>query len=266
MNAVQVFQNSKFGEVRVTTTETGEPMFAGVDVARALGYENPNKAVVDHCKSGNITKQYTPHPNGIGGVYIMYIRENDVYRLIMRSKLPSAEKFQDWVCEEVLPTIRKHGAYMSPDIVEQALLNPDTLIQLANTIKEERRQKEILQLQTQKQKEVIKEMVPKVEYHDEVLQTQNVFPITVIAKELGMSGQALNNRLNMMRIIYKMGATWVLYHKYQNLGLTKTKTVTYTDQDGQTKTAINTYWTQKGRSFIHDQIKRKKEVIENGLQ
>jgi phage antirepressor YoqD-like protein len=127
-------------------------------------------------------------------------------------------------------------------------------------------EKERLQIQTQKQQDVIKAMVPKVQYHDEVLQSPNVFPITVIAKELGMSGQALNEKLNKMRIIYRSGKSWVLFHKYQNLGLTKTKTYTNTDEEGKTVTAIHTYWTQRGRAFIHDQIKRKDSVLDLGLQ
>ena len=111
---VQIFKNPQFGEVR-TVVVNDKPMFVAKDIAMALGYEKPQNAVLTHCKSGdalNCNTAYIPHENGIGGTNVTVIGESNVYRLIMRSKLPGAEKFQDWVCEEVLPAIRKNGGYM----------------------------------------------------------------------------------------------------------------------------------------------------------
>ena len=97
----------------------------------------------------------------------------------------------------------------------------------------------------------IKEQAPKVQYVDEVLLSSSLISTTTIGKELGMSGSALNEKLNKMNIQYRQNGLWVLYSKYQNLGYTKTKTYTYTDSHGKEQTTISTYWTEKGRQFIH---------------
>lgn len=120
---IQLFDSPQFGRIRVATDENGTPLFAATDVATALGYTNPPKAVVDHCKSGNITKRYIAHPNGVGGVNVLFIKESEVYRLVLRSNLPDAEKFQDWVCMDILPAIGKHGFYATPNTVAK-MYNP----------------------------------------------------------------------------------------------------------------------------------------------
>ena len=109
MNDLQIFENSEFGSVRTITVD-GEPYFVATDVATALGYTNPRKAVNDHCKG--VTKRDTPTSSGVQSM--SYINEGDLYRLIMKSKLPSAEKFERWVMDEVLPSIRKTGSYNKP--------------------------------------------------------------------------------------------------------------------------------------------------------
>lgn len=112
-----------------------EPLFCAKDVATALGYSDTADAIQRHCKSGK--KVFCPHKNGMDGTNMVYIPEKDVYRLIMRSNLPNAEQFQDWVCDEVLPSIRKHGGYLTPDKIEEVLSNPDTIIRLATQLKNE---------------------------------------------------------------------------------------------------------------------------------
>ena len=109
MNDLKIFENSEFGEIRTVEID-GKPYFVATDVARALGYSNPRKAVNDHCKG--VTKCDTPTSSGVQRM--SYINEGDLYRLIMKSKLPSAEKFENWVMDEVLPTIRKTGSYNKP--------------------------------------------------------------------------------------------------------------------------------------------------------
>lgn len=106
---LQIFSNEEFGEVRMTEID-GKPYFVATDVATALGYINPRKAVNDHCKG--VTKRDTPTSSGVQ--QMSYINEGDLYRLIMKSKLPSAEKFESWVMDEVLPSIRKTGSYSKP--------------------------------------------------------------------------------------------------------------------------------------------------------
>ena len=122
-NNIQIFKNEQFGEVRIIMNENNEPLFCAKDVAAALGYSDTADAIQRHCKSGK--KVFHPHENGIGGVNMIYIPEKDVYRLIMRSNLPDAEKFQDWVCDEVLPSIRKYGIYATDITIEKLLATPD---------------------------------------------------------------------------------------------------------------------------------------------
>lgn len=105
MNELQIFNSGEFGEIRTIEID-GKPYFVGADVAKALGYNNPRDAVSRHCKG--VVKHDTPTSSGIQSM--SYINEGDLYRLIMKSKLPSAEKFESWVMDEVLPTIRKTGS------------------------------------------------------------------------------------------------------------------------------------------------------------
>lgn len=111
-------EESQFNELR-TIEKDGTIMFCATDVARMLGYANPSEAVLTHCKSGNIEKCYVAHSNGIGGIYMNFIPEGDVYRLIIRSKLPTAEKFESWIFDEVIPSIRKKGYYGNIDRAEE---------------------------------------------------------------------------------------------------------------------------------------------------
>lgn len=111
MNEIKIFECLEFGSVRTLECANGEVLFCGTDIAKALGYSNPSKAISDHCKQGGITKRYTPTASG--EQLMPYITEGNVYRLIARSRFPEAEKFERWVFDEVLPTIRKHGAYMT---------------------------------------------------------------------------------------------------------------------------------------------------------
>ena len=116
MNSLQIFNSEEFGDIRTIEID-GKPYFVGTDVAKALGYSNPRKAILDHCKG--VTKRDTPTSSGVQSM--SYINEGDLYRLIMKSKLPSAEKFESWVMDEVLPAIRKTGSYQKPMTLEEQL-------------------------------------------------------------------------------------------------------------------------------------------------
>ena len=116
MNSLQIFNSEEFGEIRTIEID-GKPYFVGADVAKALGYSNPRKAILDHCKG--VTKRDTPTSSGVQSM--SYINEGDLYRLIMKSKLPSAEKFESWVMDEVLPAIRKTGSYQKPMTVAEQI-------------------------------------------------------------------------------------------------------------------------------------------------
>lgn len=132
MNDMQIFNNPDFGTVR-TLDDDGMILFCASDIATALGYARPKDAVAAHCKGAVKRRTLT---NG-GEQEMSFIPESDLYRLVFGSKLPTAEKFTDWVTSEVLPSIRKHGAYMTPETLQAAILNPDTMIQLCQQLKAE---------------------------------------------------------------------------------------------------------------------------------
>ncbi len=124
-NNMEIFKNSEFGSVRIIR-EGDKLLFCGADVAGALGYTNSRKALADHCRC--VTKRYAPHPQNPGKqISMSFLPEGDVYRLIVHSKLPSAERFEKWLFEEVLPCIRKHGAYMTGPVLEKASAHPELL-------------------------------------------------------------------------------------------------------------------------------------------
>lgn len=157
-------------------------------------------------------------------------------------------------------TGEKAGQFKETFITEfnkrEALLKNDDYIMLRafeiqnNRIKSLEAQAQALNEKAKIQETIIKEQAPKVEYHDEVLNSEGLISITVIAKDLGMSAKTLNQKLKAKGIQYKVGETWVLYAKYQAKGLCKTKTFPYTDSNGKQKTSISLYWTEAGREFI----------------
>ena len=250
MNNLQIFNNDRFGEIR-TVEDGGKVLFCGSDVAKSLGYTNPNKAINDHCRA--ITKCSTPISGKVQE--INFIPEGDVYRLITHSKLPTAQEFEHWVFDEVLPSIRRNGAYMTDSTLEQALTSPDFLIQLATKLKEEKAKNAQLETTVAVQNQQILELKPKASYYDVVLNCKDLLSTTEIAKDYGKSAKWLNNQLHEMGIQFKQGFTWLLYQKYAEKGYTSTKTQTFSGNDGAIHSKTHTYWTQKGRLFIYDTLK-----------
>ena len=161
MADIQIFNNPEFGSIR--TLDNGErTLFCGADIANALGYSNPRKALADHCKG--VTKCYAPTTSG--EQEMSFIPESDLYRLVFSSKLPTAEKFTDWVTTEVLPSIRRNGHYMTPAALREAILNPDTVIQLCQQIKAERKKNAKLTAENAKLTAANEVMQPKAAYFD----------------------------------------------------------------------------------------------------
>lgn len=138
MSEIAIFENAAFGNVRVIMRE-GEPWFVASDVARALGYANPTKAIRDHCKYAELLKENESGPLVKSPFGIKVIPESDVYALIFRSNLPTAEDFRRWLCGEVLPAIRKHGGYLTRNLIEQILADPDYALQLVSRLAQERK-------------------------------------------------------------------------------------------------------------------------------
>ena len=176
MNEIQIFNNPDFGEIR-TLEENGAVLFCGKDVAAALGYARPKDAIAAHAKGA--VKRSTPTNGGVQE--LTFIPESDLYRLVFSSKLPTAEKFTDWVTSEVLPTIRRHGAYMTPETIERTLTDPDTIIQLATTLKEERAARIALEGKVAQDK-------PKVLFADAVAASQSSILVGEMAKLLRQNG------------------------------------------------------------------------------
>ena len=220
-----MFNSEEFGNIR-TTEINGQPYFVASDVAKALGYSNPRKAIADHCKG--VTKRDTPTSSGTQS--ISYINEGDMYRLIMKSKLPSAEKFESWVMDEVLPTIRKHGMYATDDVIENILNNPDFAIKVLTDLKEEREKR------------------VKAERRNAILAHVNkTYTMTEIAKELNMkSAIELNKALKDKRVQYKVNDTWVFYSQYSSKGYEEIKQEVLDNG----KVVYHRKITQLGREFI----------------
>lgn len=244
MQDLQIF-NFDNQKVRTMTIDE-EPYFVGKDVATILGYSNSRKALIDHVddEDKGVTKCDT-----LGGAQnLAVINESGLYSLIIGSKLPTAKKFKHWVTSEVLPTIRKHGAYLSDEKIEEVLTNPDTIIKLATQLKEEREARLIAEQQ-------VNELKPKATYYDRILSNPALVTITVIAKDYGMSGIAMNNKLHELGVQFKQGNIWLLYAKYQKLGWTQSETHMIERNDGTEKAVVNTKWTQKGRLGLYELLK-----------
>lgn len=246
---IQVFSNAELGEVRTTVID-GEVMFVGKDVAEILGYADPNKAIAMHVDEDDKLNDKTSSSLGQRGGWL--INESGLYSLILSSKMPNAKKFKHWVTAEVLPAIRKHGVYA----VDEVLQNPDVLIQALVELKKEREEKEKLKETVAVQNQQITEMTPKAGYYDVVLNCKDVISTTEIAKDYGWSAKKMNAYLHEKKIQFKQWKIWLLYQKYSEQGLTSTKTSVYNGSDGLSHSSIHTYWTQKGKLFIYELLKK----------
>lgn len=248
MNELKIFESPDFGKVRTMEID-GEPYFVGKDVAEILEYTNPRKALIDHVDSEDkgVTKCDT-----LGGTQEMtVINESGLYSLILSSKLPKAKEFKRWVTSEVLPSIRKHGAYA----VDELINDPELAIKAFTALKEERLKNKKLETTVAVQTQQIAELQPKASYYDVVLNCKDLLSITEIAKDYGKSAKWLNNYLHDNKVQFKQGDIWLLYSKHAEKGYTNTKTQSFNGNDGRVHTKVHTYWTQKGRLFIYDLLK-----------
>ena len=200
MNELQIFNNPEFGEIR-TVELNGEPWFVGKDVAAALGYSNARKALADHVDSEDkgVTKCDT-----LGGIQEMtIINESGLYSLVLSSKLPAAKQFKRWITAEVIPSIRKHGAYMTPETLEQAILNPDTIIKIATALKEEQDKRKALEVANTALTVDNQIMKPKAEYFDELVDRNLNTSIRETAKELGVKQRSFVAFLLDRKYLYR---------------------------------------------------------------
>lgn len=246
---IQVFDNQDFGTIR-TVTEGGSVLFCGKDVATALGYKDPVNALKLHCKG--VAKHHPLQTPG-GVQQFRFITEGDLYRLVASSKLPAAERFEAWVFDEVLPTIRRHGVYA----IDELLQDDEFLEEALRTLRAER-------LGRLAAEQALLEAAPKVSYYDIVLQSSSLLTTTEIAKDYGLSAKRLNQMLHDAGVQFTQSGRWFLYARHAQQGYTQSKTHEY--DEGRTRTHM--YWTQKGRLFIYDLLKAQGvlPVIEQGDQ
>lgn len=254
MNNLMVFEGK---EVEVFEFE-GKILFNPKHVAECLDIKNVNenlrnmnqKQVIKLTNSKISSTDFRKlHNTGEN-----FLTESGVYKLIFKSRKEEAERFQDWIADEVLPNIRKHGGYLTDSKIEEILSNPDTIIKLATDLKEERAKRKILEETNNKQQQIIGELKPKADYTDLILRNKGLVTITQIAKDYGMSGKAMNKKLHELGIQFKQSGQWLLYSDYQAKGYTHSETIDIVRADGTSDIKMNTKWTQKGRLMIYKKL------------
>ena len=199
MKNLQIFNNPEFGEIR--TLEEGEHiLFCASDVAKALGYKNPTEAIQDHCK--RVVERCTSDLLGRRQT-MKFVPEGDIYRLTASSKLPGAEKFESWVFDEVLPSIRKHGAYMTPETLEAAILNPDTMIRLCTALKDEQDKRKALEAANAALEVDLAIAQPKADYFDELVDRKLLTSFRKTAKQFEVKEKDFIGLLLDKKYIYR---------------------------------------------------------------
>ena len=245
MNDLQLFNSPRFGDVR-TLTEDGNTLFCGSDVARALGYTNPRDALARHCRG--VVKRDTT--DSLGRTQeTNFIPEGDLYRLITHSKLPDAEKFERWVFDEILPSIRRNGMYATPEKLAEMLLNPDAMIQTLQALKAEQEKRRALEAQAEADK-------PKVLFSDAVSASSSSILIGDLAKLLRQNGvpigqNRLFDRLRSEGFLMRNGESRNLpTQRAMEQGLFEVKETTIANPDGSIRVTKTTKVTGKGQVYF----------------
>jgi prophage antirepressor-like protein len=227
MQEIQLFQNPQFGEIR-TVIKDGEPWFVAKDIAERLGYVWNGIQRISHIPEEwrGVTSVVTP----FGNQEMSVISEQGLYFFLNRSDKPSALPFQKWIAGEIIPSIRKHGAYMTPDTIEKALTNPDFIIQLATKLKEEQQKR-----------------IEAEQARNRLIHHGKTYTASEIAKELGLkSAIQLNQILEQKKIQYKQNGTWLLFSEYSDKNYTRTKQEVL--ENG--RIIYDRRWTGTGRDFL----------------
>lgn len=242
MNEIQIFNNPVFGEIR-TVTINDEPWFVGKDVAQVLGYSNTRDALNKHVNSED-RNTVAFHDGTAGNPNQTIINESGLYSLILSSKLPTAKEFKRWVTSEVLPSIRKHGAYMTPEILQAAILNPDTMIQLCQQLKAEQDKNRALQVVNSQLTVDNQIMQPKADYFDELVERNTLTNFRETAKELDVPPKKFVEFLLSKKYIYRDKKGKLQPYEAKNNGLFEVKeTFNEKTQWSGTQTLV----TPKGR-------------------
>lgn len=247
MNELQTFINPDFGNIRVTIINN-EPFFVGKDVAEDLGYTNSRKALSDHVDQED--KGVTICDTLGGKQEMTVINESGVYALIFSSKLPKAKEFKHWVTSEVLPTIRKHGAYATPATIESIIANPDNGIRLLQALKEEQEKRKALEAQNA-------EMKPKALFAEAVSASKSSILIGDLAKIIKQNGHEIGQKrlFCWLRdngwLIKQKGASWNMpTQRSMEMGLFEIKESTFQNPDGSVRITKTSKVTGKGQVFF----------------
>lgn len=263
MNDVQIFNSPMFGDLRVVRDEKGELLFCLKDVCNSLELQVTKvkdrlTPYLPTIKVGVVTGKKSDGSDSIQYIDMYFITEPDLYRVIFQSRKSSARKFQDWVFEEVLPTLRKEGSYsMTQSKQPLASYQIEDPIERAKRWIEEQQHTRALEAQTEQQAQTIgiqqKELTvaaPKVKYYDDTLASTDCLTTTQVADDLGISARALNQQLSNAGIQYFLSGSWHLKGKYREWQLASTRTYNYIKGDGSTGTKVNLVWNQRGKRFI----------------
>jgi prophage antirepressor-like protein len=236
-NEMEIFKSEEFGSVRIIQ-DGDKYLFCGSDVAKALGYVRPNEAVTAHAK-GTVKRRTLTKG---GEQDMLFVTEGDVYRLITHSKLPSAERFEKWVFDEVLPTIRKHGAYMTDSVLDQVMQNPELVLLMAETLLKERAALALTQ--------------PKADYYDAFIHPEDCTNIRATAKELQVPERWFCRFLQKTGFLYRCPAgTLMPYNNPKNDGLFRVKDYIKNGHKG-----AYTLITPKGKDLLRQLIRSCGEI------
>lgn len=244
---IQIFKNSDFGEIR-TLAINNQPWFVGKDVAEVLGYQNSSKALMDHVDEEDKLNNVSLSSLGQRGGWL--INESGLYSLILSSKLPTAKKFKHWVTSEVLPSIRKHGAYMTEDTLEKAITSPDFLIRLATELKTEKEQRQLLE-------EEKKANAPKILFADAVSTSHTSILIGELSKLIKQNGVDIGEKrlFKYLRengyLIKRNGTDYNMpTQRSVELGVIEVKERTINNPDGSIRITKTPKVTGKGQQYF----------------
>ncbi|CZR97689.1 Phage antirepressor protein KilAC domain protein [Clostridioides difficile] len=255
MNNLMIFEGK---EVEVFEFE-GKVLFNPKHVAECLEISDVNSSIRkfndNQVVKLNNSKMHNMQFRKLHNTGEIFLTESGVYKLIFKSRKEEAERFQDWVTDEVLPSIRKTGTYNMVNQQSKDSYMIDNPIERAKRWIEEQKEKEQLQLESKMKEKIIKELKPKADYTDMILKNKGLVTITQIAKDYGMSGKEMNKKLHERGVQYKQSGQWLLYKQYQGKGYTHSETIDITRSDGMSDVKMTTKWTQKGRLFLYDLLK-----------
>lgn len=255
-NQFQIFNSPEFGEVRIIVGNDGEPKFSLSDICQILGLVSTKTAQ----RLGDDVLSKHPIVDRLGRQQVAsFINEDGLYDVILYSRKPGAKKFRKWVTSEVLPSIRKNGAYLTEKTIERALNEPDFLIELATNLKKEKQAREFAEERNEVQKDIIEGQEKAIRvlevrqsFVDYIMSTPSCVCITQIAKEYGLSAVKLNKFLHEKKIQYCVNGQWLLYADYQDKGYMKSVHVRLENNTSRE----HSQWTQKGRLFLYEYLKK----------